>query len=158
VLSDESRLRMQTRSGNPVEADFRALLQAELVRRFQLQYHRENRKSRVLRLQSMAGRELTAPPSTNLEWGRFVTNSSSGTITLQARNVTYRALGSWLQSRMHTPVTVAESLPEGVYSFQLKWRADDDQTLMVALTEQLGLELVETPASEEFVVVDRAIP
>ncbi len=158
VLSDEARLRMQTREENPVEEDFRRLFEAELVRRFQLEYHREARQSPALRLQPAPGRELSAPPSTKLEWSRLVTNSSSGAITLEARDVTYRAFGNWLQTRMHRAVTVAESLPEDVYTFRLRWKASDEQALLGALRDQLGLELVEAPISEDYIVVDRAVP
>jgi len=75
--------------------------------------------------------------------------------TLEAGSVTFRAIANWLQDYLKYPVAAETSLPGGTYDFRLKWRSKDQPSLFHALKEQLGLELVEDPRSQEYFVVDR---
>jgi len=157
TLADETRLRMRFRSkDDPVAVDFRALLSRELARRFHLEYHREMRQIQAYLLQPATGTELKARPSTSLMQGRVSINESgsSGNSTLDGRNVTFRSISNWLQGRLRVPVTLAESLPEGTWYFHLQWKTKDDSSLAAALKDQLGLELIEAPQNQEYVVVD----
>src|SRR5215471_2143082 len=159
TLSDESRLRLRTRSPEDprVIEEFRSLLTQELAQRFRLEFHKEERENRESTLRAAEGRSLTLHPSTARETGRVTINNSalSANTTLDARNVTFRAIGQWLQSYLEEPVTTDSSLPTGTYDFHLKWKTGDHSSLLMSLKDQLGLELVRESHRVPHLVVDR---
>jgi uncharacterized protein (TIGR03435 family) len=157
-LSDESRLRLRTRSPDDasVGEEFRSMLTQELVRHFHLEFHRETRDGLSYTLRSAGGplKLRSVPPCERFRL--FSNRAAAGrTATLEARSVTFRGIANWLQDYLKCPVAADTSLPSGNYDFRLKWRSKDQPSLFDALKEQLGLELVEDPRSQEYFVVDR---
>jgi uncharacterized protein (TIGR03435 family) len=153
-LSDESRLRLRTRSPEDTRVvdEFQSLLTQELAHRFHLSFHREIRKTTESILRPAAG----GPAPLKLSTARDRAHLNVTDSTLEASGIDYRALGSWLQNYLKTPVTVDDSLPPGDYDFHLKWSNGDEASLLDALKEQLGLELGTETHDLEYVVVDRA--
>ena len=158
IISDESRLRLRTRSpGDPgVEGEFRSLLTGELAQRFQLEFHRETRAGDGYTLQP-AGGLMTLQPAKPGERGQVTVSNPafSGVTTLDARNVTFRTIGAWLQGHFKEPVAIDSALPEGGYDFHLEWKTGDDTSLAAALRQQTGLQLTPETRRLEYVVVDR---
>jgi uncharacterized protein (TIGR03435 family) len=159
TLSDASRLRLRTRTTDDprVIDEFRALLLQELASRFHLETHRETRDTLEYTLQPALGTLPTVRPAAP---GQKVRMNISDTglafnTTLDARGITLRGLGGWLQSQLKTPVTVSEILPAGAHDFQLEWKTGDDSSLFAALKSQLGMELVKQAQRAEYLVVDR---
>ena len=158
ALSDESRLRLRTRSPDDasIGEEFRSLLTQELVQRFHLEFHRETRDGIAYTLRSAGGplKLRLVPPRERFRL--FSNRAAAGrNATLEAGSVTFRAIANWLQDYLKSPVAADTSLPGGTYDFRLKWRSKDQPSLFKALKEQLGLELVEDPRSQEYFVVDR---
>jgi len=158
TLSDESRLRLRTRSPDDasVGEEFRSMLTQELVQRFHLEFHRETRDSLTYTLRSADG-QLKLRPSPPRERSRLFSNRTAAghDATLEVRSATFRTIANWLQDYLKIPVAADTSLPGGTYDFRLKWRSKDQPSLFNALKEQLGLELVEDPRSQEYFLVDR---
>jgi uncharacterized protein (TIGR03435 family) len=158
TLSAESRLRLRTPSEDDgsLAVDFRTMLTEELAQRLHLQYHRETRDRLSYTLQLAVGRRMTLRSAPPLERSMLaLSRLGSRNTTLDARSVTFRRIGNWLQGRLKQPVAVDPALPAGAYSFRLRWKSGDQPSLFAALKDQLGLELVEDPRSQEFVVLDR---
>jgi uncharacterized protein (TIGR03435 family) len=158
ALSDESRLQFRTRSeiDAPVGEKFRSMLTQELVQRFHLEFHRETREGLAYTLRS-AGRPSKLRPVPPRERFRLFSNRAAAgrNATLEASRVTFRTLANWLHDSLQHPVAADPSLRGGTYDFHLKWRSKDQSSLFQALKEQLGLELVEDPRSQEYFIVDR---
>jgi uncharacterized protein (TIGR03435 family) len=159
TLSDATRLRLRTREPDDARVidEFRALLTEELLRRFQLETHRETRETLGYLLQPSAGGVVALrPPVVGERANLNVTNTALiRRSTLDARGITLRGFGGWLSNHLNTAVTTAESLPEGAHDFQFQWKTDDNESLVAELRSQLGLELVKDAQRQEFVVVDR---
>jgi uncharacterized protein (TIGR03435 family) len=158
ALSDESRLRLRTRSTDDasVGEEFRSMLTQELVQHFHLEFHRETREGLTYTLRSAEG-PLKLRPAPPRERTRIFSNRAAAgrNVTLEARSATFRTIANWLQNYLKYPVAADVSLPSTAYDFRLKWRSKDQPSLFHALKEQLGLELVEDPSSQEYFVVDR---
>jgi len=158
TLSDESRLRLRTRSPDDasIGEEFRSMLTQELVKHFHLEFHRETRDGLTYTLRSAGGplKLRSVPPR---ERPRLFSNRAAAgrSATLEARSVTFRSIANWLQDYLKYPVAADASLPGGTYDFRLKWRSKDQPSLFHALKEQLGLELADNPRSQEYFVVDR---
>jgi uncharacterized protein (TIGR03435 family) len=152
-ISDESRFRLRTRAPEDtrVMEEFQSLLTSELARRFHLAFHREIRKTIETLLRPTEG----GPAPLKLSAARDRAHLNLTDAGLEASGVTYRALGSWLQNHLKVPVSVDDSLPLGDYDFRVKWRSNDQASLLEALKEQLGLELTTESHELEYVVVDR---
>ncbi len=158
TLSDETRLRLRTRSDDPsrLAEEFRTLLTEELAQRLHLQFHRETRDRLSYTLQAAQGRpmKLRPAPSRERAWLGLSRPGSRNT-AIYVRSGTFRLIANWLQGYLKQPVSADPGLPAGTYSFRLRWRSGDQPSLFAALKQQLGLELAEDPRSQEFVVVDR---
>jgi uncharacterized protein (TIGR03435 family) len=159
TLSDESRLRLRTRSTDDasIGEEFRSMLTQELVQRFHLEFHRETREGFTYTLRSADGR-LKLRPAPPRERSRLFSNRAAAghNVTLEARSATFRTIANWLQNYLKHPVAADTSLPGATYDFRLKWRSKDQPSLFHALKEQLGLELDEDARNQEYFVVDRA--
>ena len=158
TLSDESRQRLRTRSPDDasVGEEFRSMLTQELVQRFHLEFHRETRDGLTYTLRSAGGQLKLRPVPPRERFRLFSTRAASGrNATLEAGSVTFSTFAYWLQDYLKYRVAADTSLPGGTYDFRLKWRSKDQPSLFNALKEQLGLELVEDPRSQEYFVVDR---
>ncbi len=158
TLSEATRLRLRTRSPDDARVidEFRAMLTEELLRRFQLETHRETRETLGYLLQpAAAGVVALRPPAVGERANLNVTNTVlTHRSTLDARGITLRGFGGWLSNHLNTPVTAAESLPEGAHDFQFQWKTDDNESLVAELKSQLGLDLVRDAQRQEYVVVD----
>ncbi|HEY1496315.1 MAG TPA: TIGR03435 family protein, partial [Candidatus Solibacter sp.] len=159
TLSEASRLRLRTRSPDDARVvdEFRLLLTQELVQRFRLEFHRETRDTVEYTLQPADGETVTLRSAMPRERERITFSDTALThnSTLDAHGVTMRTLGSWLRGHLKAPVTVTAAFPEGTFDFQLSWKSEDDASLIAALKNQLGAELVKKTERQEYLMVDR---
>lgn len=161
ILSDEWRLRLRTRAAADalIAQDFRALLEKELITRFHLEYRFNTRDQLSYTLQPVEGLKLKARQSPSQEPGRI---ARSGTpfinveTTIEAKDVTFQAFCNWLQNDLKAPVQPDPALPDGAWTFRLKWQTANQTPLSNALKNQLGLELIEAPRTQTWLIVDRA--
>ena len=161
ILTDESRLRLRTRAGDdaPVAQQFRTLLKEELVSRFHIEYRFEKRDTPAYTLQLATGEKIKARRSTSREPGRIVTTGTpliNVETTVNAKDVTFPTLCTWLEKPLKATVQPDPELPDGAWTFRLKWQTGNQTSLFNALTSQLGLELVEEPGNQTWLIVDHA--
>jgi len=160
--SDAFRLQLRRReeAARGPREELRILVERELVERMQIKMHREQRETPVYVLQPIDG----VPPKLGQggEDGSPRPERPSG-LDVWARDGAFHSgnandfiLLTWLQNVMKRPVFGA-GLPAGSYSFTVKWRPGDEDSLVNALREQLGLALVEEKRALEFLVVEYAL-
>jgi uncharacterized protein (TIGR03435 family) len=142
------------------DAELRPLLQAMLVDRFKLKFHREVRQLPVYSLSiAKSGSKMTAHvgpggPSggTLVASGRATMRATAAPVSRLAENLS-RAVGR----------TVLDNTGvKGLYDFTLEWAPDQSvesngPSIFTALQEQLGLKLDATKGPVEVIVIDGAV-
>lgn len=128
-------------------ADFRALLQQELVSRLQLTVHREMRPFDVFVLTAVKPR-LTAVDGTNVrvwvrDWGMEVQDGAMANVA------------SALQSVLGKPV-IDETGLAGRYEMDFEWTEDRVASVTAVLRDRFGLQLTPATRNLEALVVDNA--
>jgi uncharacterized protein (TIGR03435 family) len=148
-------------------SQFSKMLQALLVERFKLVYHRESRSTNGYAL-VLTKEGLKIHPSEGGEMG-----GSAGPDRLRARHTSLAQLASMLSSSLNVPIQDMTGV-SGVFDFDLKWVPDlsvpnvsstsppdavldsPGPSLFNVLQEQLGLKLEARKLPVEVLVVDRA--
>jgi uncharacterized protein (TIGR03435 family) len=157
ILSDDAggRLRTRTPGSSTSDVEFQSLLRQEIISRFKLKTHME-RKNRDAFLVRPSFR-LKIRKSKSLE-GREVTGKATPIInlnrTVDARGLTLLEFCAWLERRLSAPVIANSTLPSGTWDFHLHWRSGEETSLIAAVRNQTGLDLLETNAPVVYLVVD----
>jgi uncharacterized protein (TIGR03435 family) len=159
-VSDAYRLQLRRRDKavNGPRAELWALMQKELLERLQLKMHREEREASVYVLRPAEG----AVPKLG-QGGAYHAGETPISLHVWARDGAFETsngndfiLLTWLQNVLKRPV-LGKGLPAGPYQFFLKWMPGDDQSLVQALHDRLGLDLVEEKRRLPFLVVEYAL-
>lgn len=145
VIAGDERFDIEAKAENPAtatEAQLHEMLQALLVERFQLKFHRENRDmpgfAMVIakngpRLRGAKGDDITMNVT-------GVKPSLGGLISIESRGHSLRELAALLSQIAPGPIADKTGL-DGVYDIDLTWDESAGPSLFTALQEQLGLKL-----------------
>jgi uncharacterized protein (TIGR03435 family) len=158
VDSESYDIEAKTAGGVAITRDnIRQLMEALLVSRFQLRYHREMRDTTEFALEAAKG-GVRLKPATSDGQPSMSTNSRSGTVTLQASRISMKDFAATLARQTGRPV-VDHTGVAGEFDFDLTW--SEDQTpdtagpsVFTAL-QGLGLRLVSTKGPVEVIAIDR---
>ena len=158
VDSDSFDIEAKTAGGVAITRDnIRQLMEALLVARFQLQYHREMREATKFALEAAKGGARLKPAAGSGE-PSMSTNSRSGTVTLHATKIAMKDFAAILARQMGRPV-VDQTGMAGEFDIDLKWSADQaaDQAApsVFAALQGLGLRLASTRGMVEIIAIDR---
>jgi uncharacterized protein (TIGR03435 family) len=165
--SREIRYDVQAKPGQPVAREqTRVMLQALLIDRFRLVFHRERRELDGFRM-VRSSQDRLGP---NIKPSRFDCEKMAmiepacrvSGITLDSMKVVGSPIWSLLQEAIAVvgaPVADETGLA-GTYDFELRWSqesapSDDRPSFFTALQEQLGLRLERRRVTDEVFVVDR---
>ncbi len=127
------------------------LLQSALEAAFGFSTRRQMREADVYALRKIAGTEPKIRKGTG---GGAHASQSGGTIV--AVNWDIQGLVGTLQNMLGEPV-VNETALEGIYDWDIQFDEHDPQTIIKAVRQQLGLELVKAKRPVEFLVVEESI-
>lgn len=163
-------------SRTPSRAERKQMLQALLVERFQLRFHRETRQTPVYAL--VAGKNGPRMKERKPDDGGAPFSLPIIGLHMQARNVSMAQFADILQTIIPLTDPDHEDLPvldqtglSGTFDFDLKWSGDPSLSggrgvppadpasapdLLTAIEEQLGLRLEARKASVQILVIDRA--
>ena len=130
------------------ESQREPLVQQALVAAFQLKLRREMRETDVYILRKISGREPSLRAATTQgsshQWDRNgeleVTGEGLGTLVRVAQSVSGLRIFD-------------ETALKGRYDFDLKWNGKDPSSILAAIRDQLGLELVPAHKPLEYLVV-----
>ena len=159
ILADDSRGHLRTRSadGSNSDEEFRSMFKQEITSRFHLKTHTDRKDRDAYVVQPLAGGRLKVRPSKSLEGGQFkrkgtpITNANS---TVEGRGLTLVEFCGWLERQLNAPVIPNSTFPSGTWDFRVHWRSGDQKSLLVAVRDQVGLDLTERNAPVEYLVVD----
>jgi uncharacterized protein (TIGR03435 family) len=144
----------------PPNPEQRLMLQALLVGRFQLRYHRETREGPVYLL-TRTNKELKLRPTQDPNEYPWVGSVAGGGISrdgLRATNATMALLTARLSSYLERPVIDQTGL-EGAFDFQYEFSSNDPATdvisVIMASLQGLGLKLAAGKGPVESLVIDQ---
>ena len=134
-------------------------LQALLVDRCALSFHRETRELRVYSLVSLKDGGTVRPHTGPGEYAMRVQPTDDGRLRLSSTRGNMKRLVEILSGQLGDLVTDRTGL-SGEYDFTLEWMPDvngagADPSLFTALIEQLGLRLDSAKSQVPVVVIDR---
>lgn len=164
--ASETRYDIDAKPASAARAQIYEMLQALLVERFRMAFHRERRELDGFALVRMRGDRLgpdIKPSELNCEKDMATApRCRQGGITSDTMTANGAPLWNLLQlviSEVGVPVSDETGLA-GAYDFQLRWSnevapADDRPSIFTALQEQLGLRLERRRTKTEVLVVDR---
>jgi len=160
IVSDDSRghLRRRLPGSSSSDEEFWSMFRHEITSRFQLTMHTERKDRDAFVVQPLVGGRLKVRQSKSLEGGQVnrkgtpMTNVYS---TVDARGLTLMEFCGWLERQLNAPVIPSSSLPPGTWDFHVHWQSGDQRSLLAAVRDQVGLDLVEGNASVEYLIVDR---
>lgn len=156
---EHDRYDIEAKTGGPqriAPGEVSGLIQALLLDRFQLKFHRETREIAAYALiPAKGGAKLkraaaSEPSSANA-------TSARTNVQLVATATTLDQLAGYVANRLGKILVDKTGLPGG-YDFTLTWsnEADGaDSSLVTALTEQLGLKLIPQKLPVEVLIIDR---
>jgi len=159
VMRGFDRFDVQAEAENPrtaTDAQLRSMLQAMLIERFQLKFHRETveRAGWALAIGEHSPRMKVAEGEDyGAQMGDF--KAAGGPVDFRARAFDMAHLAQMLSVFDHKPV-VDETGLHGSYDLTLHWDNDQGPTLETAVREQLGLKLVPKKVPVELFVIDSA--
>lgn len=149
--------------GDLTEDQLRQMLQALLIDRFGLRFHKVSKE--------MSGFTLTVSGRSKLKRSAITEEQSERTVrrrggALVGEGVTTRTLATILSSYLSRPVADETGL-KGLYDFEIAWTERADQvtsepsepggvSAITAVRDQLGLRLTPKRLAVETIVIDRA--
>ncbi len=128
-----------------------ALLQSTLQAAFGVSTRRETREADVFALRRIAN---TEPKIRKAAGGGGHASNAGGVIV--AVNWNIQGLVDTLQGMLGTPV-VDQTALEGIYDWDIQYDEDNPTSLIQAVRDQLGLELIKTKLPVEFLVVQESV-
>jgi uncharacterized protein (TIGR03435 family) len=144
--------------GKTTEAQLLQMLQALLIERFKLKFHREEKDMQGFALVvAKNGPKLEKAKDDEVE-ARLSGSTKvreGEPITLNGRKCSMEMLANLLSQRGEGPVVDKTGLT-GAYNFKLWWDDSATPSLFTALTEQLGLRLEAQKVPVSFFVVESA--
>jgi uncharacterized protein (TIGR03435 family) len=162
VLADDSKggLRIRSIAGARLDDDFQNLFAREIASRFRLEFQKERREGRgfVLRVPASANTNIKARRSRSLEGARFTVKGTpiiNVRQSLEVQGATFLEFSGWLERRLGMPVVAAGALPDGVWDFRLRWTTGDECSLREEVRDQVGLEILPSNVTAEYVVISR---
>jgi uncharacterized protein (TIGR03435 family) len=160
VLADDSKGRLRTRStaGSTLDDEFQTLFAEEIASRFGLEFHKERRETSGFVLRPEASTDIKARRSRSLEGARFIEKGTpiiNVRQSLEVQGATLLEFSDWLERRLGMPVVAAGALPDGVWDFRLRWTTGDERSLREEVRDQVGLEILPSNVTAEYVVISR---
>jgi len=161
VIGGVERFNIQAKAEDPTKATEQQLLQmlqALLVDRFKLKFHREDREmsgfAMVIakngpRLQDAEGDEVTT------SFGASLKPTPGEPVSLTARKYSMPELANLL-SRIGPGPVIDKTGLAGAYDFKLSWDETSGPSLFTALPQQLGLRLEPQKVPVSFFVIESA--
>ena len=140
------------------ETQLRTMLQALLIERFQLKFHRETVERPGFALvvgEKGARMKIATGTETSTSFGNQMKPAPLEPVTLTARKYTMAQLASMLAFAAQQPVVDRTGL-SGEYDFTLHWGQELGPTLQTAVREQLGLKLEPQKVPVDLFVIDSA--
>jgi len=131
------------------------LMQSILENRFQLQFHRETREIPVFALDLLKGGAKLKPHAGEGK-PSMSTNSNEGVVTVRDTAVSLADFAGTLARQLGRPVVDKTGLG-GEFDIDLQWsseQASDAGPSVFTAVQTLGLRLVSTRGTAEFIVVD----
>jgi uncharacterized protein (TIGR03435 family) len=162
IASGDERFNVEAKAENPTkvtEKQLLAMLQALLIERFQLKYHREPAElPGVALVVAKNGPKFHESKSQDekFDFGREGKPSRGRPGTFNARRLSMEKLVHLLSTFGRRGPVVDKTGLAGHYDFTLAWDDDAGPTLDVALREQLGLRLESQKVPVEYFVIDSA--
>jgi uncharacterized protein (TIGR03435 family) len=157
--------------GQPVDKQWKTMLQKLLADRFKLTFHHGQRELPVFAL--TVGKDGAKNMAENTSGGSLPSlffQGAKGGVSLPARNATMKDFTDLLQAVVLDRPVVDQTKLKGRYDFTLKWAPDDSQfgghvppasddpsappSLFTALQEQLGLKLTAQKTAVDVIVID----
>jgi uncharacterized protein (TIGR03435 family) len=163
IAGGDERFNVEAKAENPTtvtEKQLLAMLQALLIERFQMKFHREPSELPGFALTvAKGGSKLHESKSQDEEFssGRDQGKPAlSQPVTINARRLSLQKLTDLLSSFGGRGPGIDKTGLQGVYDFTLMWDEDAGPTLDVALREQLGLRLESQKVPVAYFVIDSA--
>jgi uncharacterized protein (TIGR03435 family) len=129
-----------------------SLVKEAMAAAFQLKLHRETRETDVFVLKKVPGHEPKLKPAT--------TRGHSG--PWSQRKGELQAIGmtpgyvAWVAQRVLGCPAFDETAMKNRYDFDLKWDSKDPASIVMAVRDQLGLELAKVRRPLEYLIIDSA--
>jgi uncharacterized protein (TIGR03435 family) len=161
VIAGSERFNIEAKAEDPAkatEAQLHEMLQALLIERFQLKFHRENREvpgfamvvgKNGQKLREAKGDEVVA------NFGGSGKPRPDGPISVKFRKFSMPQLAALLSQLGPGPMVDRTGLT-GDYDFDLMWDESSGPSLFTALQDQLGLKLEPQKVPVSFFVFDSA--
>jgi uncharacterized protein (TIGR03435 family) len=162
IAGGDERFNVQAKAEDPTkvtEKQLLAMLQALLVERFQMKFHREPTELPGFALTvAKSGFKLHESKSQDpdFSFGRDGKPVRGQPVTVNARRFSLQKLADLLSSFGGRGPGIDKTGLEGVYDFTLMWDDEAGPTLDVALREQLGLRLESQKVPVAYFVIDSA--
>jgi uncharacterized protein (TIGR03435 family) len=158
IARGDERFNVEAKAENPAKTtqqQLLAMLQALLVERFEMKFHRETVDTAgfVLTI-GKSGPKLPSSKSSDtlMSIGRPIPGEPS---VLRARRFSMADLAGFLSTGGYEPVVDHTGLA-GVYDFSLSWDDDNGPKMETALQEQLGLRMTAEKVPASYFVIDSA--
>jgi len=158
IARGDERFNVEAKADNPTETtqqQLLAMLQALLVEKFDMKFHREVLETDGFVLTvGKSGLRLQSSKSSDtlMSIGRPVPGEPS---LLRARRFSMADLVSFLSTGGYGPVVDHTNL-SGVYDFALSWDDDNGPKIETALEEQLGLRMTAQKVPVSYFAIDSA--
>jgi uncharacterized protein (TIGR03435 family) len=161
MISGDARYTIQAKADDPehtTEKQLLAMLQALLVERFRMKFHRENKEeSGYALVVGKNGSKLQASKGeeSGMSFGSGGKPQPGGPVNLNGKRLTIASLAQLLTALGPGPVNDETGL-KGVYDIRLSWDDTAGPSLFTALQEQLGLKLESRKVPVSYFVIESA--
>jgi uncharacterized protein (TIGR03435 family) len=161
VIGGSERFNVEAKVEDPAkatEAQLLAMLQALLIDRFKLRFHREDKEvpgyALVVTKNGPKFKEAKSE-DVDVDFGPSFKPQPGQPVVLNARRFTMELLASVLSGVGPGPVIDKTGLT-GVYDFNLTWDETNGPSIFTAVTEQLGLRLESQKVPVSFFIFESA--